>query len=43
VEARSAELVDQCFERAIAAGDGDRYHPVISRLLDAEDASRDAA
>jgi 3-hydroxyisobutyrate dehydrogenase-like beta-hydroxyacid dehydrogenase len=43
VEARSAELVDRCFERAIAAGDGDRYHPVISRLLDADNASHDSA
>ena len=36
VEARAAELVDRYFERAIAAGDGDRYHPVISRLIDGE-------
>ena len=33
VDARAAQLVDAWFGRAIAAGDGDRYHPVISRLI----------
>lgn len=35
VEARAAELVEHWFEQAVRAGDGDRYHPVISRLIDA--------
>jgi 3-hydroxyisobutyrate dehydrogenase-like beta-hydroxyacid dehydrogenase len=33
VDARGAHLVDTLFERAIAEGLGDDYHPVISRLL----------
>jgi hypothetical protein len=39
VRASAAELVDDWFERAIAAGDGERYHPVISRLIDDADLS----
>lgn len=35
VQARGAQLVDTLFERAIAQGWGDQYHPVISRLFDA--------
>lgn len=37
VEASAAELVDRWFDRAIEAGDGERYHPVISRLIDGEE------
>ncbi|MBI1395937.1 MAG: NAD-binding protein [Betaproteobacteria bacterium] len=33
VDARGAGLVDEWFERAIRAGLGDQYFPVISRLL----------
>ena len=32
---QGAQLVDTLFERAIARGWGDQYHPVISRLFDA--------
>ena len=35
VSAQGAQLVDTLFERAIARGWGDQYHPVISRLFDA--------
>lgn len=34
VAAEGARRVDSLFERAIAAGLGDLYHPVVSRLLD---------
>jgi 3-hydroxyisobutyrate dehydrogenase-like beta-hydroxyacid dehydrogenase len=37
VDASAAELVDRWFDKAIAAGDGERYHPVISRLIDGEE------
>lgn len=33
VDARSARIVDQWYQAAIDAGLGDRYHPVISRLV----------
>ncbi len=33
VDARSARLVDEWFQAAIDAGLGDRYHPVISRVI----------
>jgi 3-hydroxyisobutyrate dehydrogenase-like beta-hydroxyacid dehydrogenase len=33
VDAEGAKLVERLFERAIAAGRGDEYHPVISRFL----------
>lgn len=33
VEARGAQVVDGWFAAAIAAGDGEKYHPVISRLI----------
>jgi 3-hydroxyisobutyrate dehydrogenase-like beta-hydroxyacid dehydrogenase len=33
VDARGARIVDGWFEEAIAAGFGDDYHPVISRLI----------
>ncbi|MBX3664398.1 MAG: NAD(P)-dependent oxidoreductase [Burkholderiales bacterium] len=33
LDADSANLVDRTFERAIAAGFGDQYHPVISRII----------
>ena len=35
ISAQGAQLVDTLFERAIARGWGDQYHPVISRLFDA--------
>ncbi len=34
INARAAELTDKLFEEAIARGDGDRYVPVIRRLID---------
>lgn len=34
INARAAELTDKLFDEAIAAGDGDRYVPVIRRLID---------
>ncbi|MCW5576814.1 MAG: NAD(P)-dependent oxidoreductase [Burkholderiales bacterium] len=33
IDADSASLVDRTFERAIAAGFGGQYHPVISRVI----------
>ena len=33
VDARGAQTVDGWYEQAIAAGLGDHYHPVISRLI----------
>ncbi len=33
VDARGAKVVDAWFDAAVAAGDGDRYHPVISRVI----------
>jgi len=33
VDARGARVVDGWFGESIAAGDGDRYHPVISRRI----------
>jgi len=33
VEALGAQTVDMWFERAVAAGEGQRYHPVVSRLI----------
>lgn len=33
IDARGARTVDGWFEASIAAGDGDLYHPVISRLI----------
>lgn len=33
VDARGARVVDTWFDQAIAEGDGDLYHPVISRLI----------
>jgi 3-hydroxyisobutyrate dehydrogenase-like beta-hydroxyacid dehydrogenase len=33
VEALGARTVDTWFGRAIAAGEGERYHPVVSRLI----------
>jgi 3-hydroxyisobutyrate dehydrogenase-like beta-hydroxyacid dehydrogenase len=37
VEALAAQTVDTWFERAIAAGEGQRYHPVVSRLIGKRD------
>jgi len=34
INARAAELTDKLFDEAIAAGDGDRYVPVIRRLIE---------
>ncbi len=33
LDVASANLVDRTFERAIAAGFGDQYHPVISKII----------
>lgn len=33
VDARGARVVDGWYDASIAAGDGERYHPVISRLI----------
>ncbi len=33
IDARGARVVQQWFEAAIASGEGDKYHPVISRLI----------
>jgi 3-hydroxyisobutyrate dehydrogenase-like beta-hydroxyacid dehydrogenase len=33
VDAQAARLVDTWFDKATAAGDGDLYHPVISRVI----------
>ncbi len=33
VDARAARIVDAWFEQAIEQGEGERYHPVISRLI----------
>ena len=38
VDARGARTVDGWYEQAIAAGYGDHYHPVISRLIGGADA-----
>ena len=38
VEATGARLMRERFERAIAAGDGDRYWPVIAEHVEREDA-----
>ncbi|MBT9523717.1 MAG: NAD(P)-dependent oxidoreductase [Rhizobacter sp.] len=38
VDARGARTVDGWYEQAIAAGYGDHYHPVISRLIGGPDA-----
>jgi len=38
VDARGARTVDGWYEQAIAAGLGDHYHPVISRLIGGADA-----
>lgn len=43
VDARGAHTVDGWFEAAIAAGDGEKYHPVISRLIGATGSGDDAA
>ena len=36
VDAEGARRVDDLFERAIQAGLGEQYHPVISRIVDQE-------
>ncbi len=36
IDARGAKLVDECFAAAIRAGDGEKYHPVISRQIASE-------
>lgn len=36
VDAEGARRVDRLFDRAIEAGLGDQYHPVVSRLLDGD-------
>jgi 3-hydroxyisobutyrate dehydrogenase-like beta-hydroxyacid dehydrogenase len=36
VDAEGARRVDRLFDRAIAAGLGSQYHPVISRIVDGE-------
>jgi 3-hydroxyisobutyrate dehydrogenase-like beta-hydroxyacid dehydrogenase len=36
VDAQGARRVDRLFDEAIARGLGDRYHPVVSRIVDAE-------
>ena len=33
IDARGARVVQQWFEAAIASGEGEKYHPVISRLI----------
>jgi 3-hydroxyisobutyrate dehydrogenase-like beta-hydroxyacid dehydrogenase len=37
VKARGADLVATLFDEAIVSGDGDRYTPVIRRVMKAKD------